>query len=487
VPGFPFFRGAGSPSAPPEPQRGRNVGRRVTGREIWSLTWPQALTMFFQFTVGFTDVVVAGRINPHLQGALGIITQCQFLLLVLGVALINGGLAAVSQAAGAGLHLRAERYVGLLLKGGVAFSVLTVTGGYVFAGHLMRFLHVPEEIFDLTLGLWKLLLPVLPAGYLSFLAAAVFRAHKNVRVPLMSAVMVCIVNAVGDLGLGLGMFGMPQLGADGIVLATLLSMSCGALFSLFVMVRAGLAGRRSFAPLRWEKRALPYVLKVALPSGGSQFLWQLGYIVLFMITGTLPGDKVTAVDGLTAGMRVEGLLFMPAVAFGLTASILIGHCLGAGNPEEARRVGLRIAGTGALVMSFAALCLYPFLPYVTAFVAPDPAVRAVAADYILFNLLGMPFSVTSVIMSGIFSGAGATIYSMAAFSAGTWLVRLPLAWYMGHVVWQDAAGVFAAMLVSQIVQSAVCLYCFFRRDWSGFASTAGRFNRSSGAHKDFKT
>jgi MATE family multidrug resistance protein len=438
--------------------------------------------MFFQFTLGFTDVVVAGRIDPHLQGALGIITQCRFLLLVLGIALINGGLAAVSQAAGAGLRRRAERYVGLLFKGGIVFSVLTVSGGYVFAGHLMRFLHVPEEIFDLTLDLWKLMLPVLPAGYLAFLAAAMFRAHKNVRVPLISAVLVCILNAAGDIGLGLGMFGMPQLGADGIVLSTIVSESCGALFSLFLLIRAGPAGRRSFAPFRWEKRALPYVLKVALPAGGAQFLWQLGYLVLFMITGTLPGDSATAVDGLTAGMRVEGLLFMPAVAFGLTSSILIGHCLGAGNPEEARRVGLRIAGTGALVMSLAALCLYPLLPYVTAFVAPDPSVRKVAADYILFNLLGMPFSVTSVIMSGIFSGAGATLYSMVAFSVGTWLVRLPLAWYMGHVVWQDAAGVFSAMLVSQIVQSAICLYCFFRRDWCGFASTAGRFGRHAGVN-----
>jgi MATE family multidrug resistance protein len=457
--------------------------RRVTGREIWSLIWPQALTMFFQFMVGFTDVVVAGRIHPHLQGALGIITQCQFLMLVLGIALINGGLAAVSQAAGAGLHLRAERYVGLLLKGGVVFSVLTVTGGYVFAEQLMRFLHVPEEIFELTLRLWKLLLPVLPGGYLTFLAAAVFRAHKNVRVPLMAVIMVCAVNAAGDLGLGLGMFGMPRLGADGIVLATIVSVSCGALFSLIVMFRAGgPAGRRSFAPVRWEKRAFPYLLKVALPAGGSQFLWQLGYMVLFMITGTLPRDSVIAVDGLTAGMRVEALLFLPAMAFGFTASILVGHCLGAGDPEEARRVGLRIAVAGACAMSLAALCLYPFLPYVTGFVSPEPAVRKVAADYILFNLIGTPFSVTSVIMSGIFSGAGATLYGMVAFSTGTWLVRLPLAWYLGHIVWQDAAGVFSAMLVSQIVQSAVCLYCFFRRDWCAFASTAGRFGRASGIH-----
>jgi MATE family multidrug resistance protein len=52
-----------------------------------------------------------------------------------------------------------------------------------------------------------------------------------------------------------------------------------------------------------------------------------------------------------------------------------------------------------------------------------------------------------------------------------------LAWYLGHIVWRDAFGVFLAMPASQIVQATFCLYLFLYRDWYRFASTAKRYKR----------
>ena len=476
------------PSAiPPDPQaapqqKPPRIGGRVSSYEIASLVWPQALTMLFQFLIGFTDVAVAGRIHPHLQGVIGIITQCQFFLLVIGLALVNGSVAAISQSLGANLMLRADRYVGLLFKVGALFCGITLLIGYTFAAQFMNLLQVPDEIYAETLELWLLFLPVLPASYLTFITAAVFRARKIVLVPLASAVVVCIINAVGDIGLGLGKFGMPNLGAHGLIYASIVSVGAGGLFNLIVLLRRDLLSRRSFAPWRWERRAFPYILRVALPAGGSQLLWQLGYMMLFMITNTLPQDSVAAINGQVAGMRIEGILFMPAMAFSFTGSVLVGHCLGAGDRAEAKRVGLRVLGGGVLSMGLLAALIYLFVPEITNFVSPDNySVQAVAVSYMVFNLIAVPFTVTSMIMSGIFSGAGATLYSLLTFTTGTWLVRLPLAWYMGHIVWQDASGVFLAMLVSQVVQAGICLYLFFYRDWYRFASTAKRFGRKSAA------
>jgi MATE family multidrug resistance protein len=433
--------------------------------------------MLLQFMVGFTDVVVAGQIHPHVQGALGIVTQCQFLFMVFGVALINGGLAAMSQALGANLFLRAERYVGLLFKVAVIFGLFALGLGFAFRHDLMTLLGVPEAIRPLTEQMWVLLLFIMPSSYISFATVAIFRARKNVMAPLFSAAVVCVVNLVADLGFGLGWLGMPNFGAEGIVWASIISVTAGALFNIVVLIKDKFVTLRSFAPWRWEKRAFPYILKVAVPAGGSQVLWQLGYMVLYFITNTLPHDSVSATAGLTAGMRIEALLFLPGMAFSFTGSILVGHCLGAANREEARRVGLRIVGAGVVSMSLAAAALIPFRAQIAAFVAPDPAVAAVASDYLLYNLAATPFTVTSMIMGGLFSGAGATLFSLMAFSIGTWVVRLPLAWHLGHIVWRNASGVFVAMLLSQVVQAAICLWLYLRGDWYRFASTARRFKK----------
>jgi len=141
-----------------------------------------------------------------------------------------------------------------------------------------------------------------------------------------------------------------------------------------------------------------------------------------------------------------------------------------------------VIAAGVLSMGLLAACIYPWLPEITNFVSPrDISVQAVAVSYMVFNLLAVPFTVTSMVMGGIFSGAGATLYSLLAFAVGTWVVRLPLAWYMGHIVWQDASGVFVAMLISQVVQASICLYIFFYRDWYRFASTVKRFERKGTA------
>ena len=39
---------------------------------------------------------------------------------------------------------------------------------------------------------------------------------------------------------------------------------------------------------------------------------------------------------------------------------------------------------------------------------------------------------------------------------------------MGHVVWQDASGIYLSMLVSQMVQSSALLWVLLRCDWTRF-------------------
>ena len=131
-------------------------------------------------------------------------------------------------------------------------------------------------------------------------------------------------------------------------------------------------------------------------------------------------------------------------------------------------------------MTVVALALLPFVREIAAFVSPESAaVQAAAMSYMRYNFVAIPCTVTSMIMSGIFSGAGATRFSLIAFSCGTWLLRLPLAWYMGHVAWRSVAGVFLAMPVSQLVQACICMYLFLYRDWYRFSSTAKRFKRAT--------
>ena len=447
----------------------------VSWREIWRLVWPQLLMMFFQFLVGLTDVWVAGKIDRDVQAVFGIITQCQFILLIVGTAIANGSVAAISQSLGAKMPLRARRYAGLVLKLGLSFSVFAVAVPLVFRGQILRLLQVPEAILPLAEEFWLVFLIVLPSHYLLALTGAMFRARKSVYVPLLTSFMAFGINLMGSTGFGLGYWGLPAFGARGIAYATFITITAMAFVNLVMLVRQGFLRRDAFAPWSWERQALPYLVKVALPAGAMQVSWQLGYMVLIAITASLPYDSVNALAGLTTGMRVESMLFLPAFAFNMTGSMLVGHCLGAGNKEEAKSVGWRLILAASGGMTFAALCLWPFIREITVFITPDPGAQVHALSYLRYNLMATPCSVASMTLGGIMTGAGAAVYSFAVFGVAIWLVRLPLAWLFGHMLWQSSDGVFLGMFISQVFQSCVMLYLFHKGNWTRFSMIRRQF------------
>ena len=442
---------------------------RVSSAEIWRLTWPQLLMMCFQFLVGLTDVWVAGKIGRDVQAVLGVVVQCQFILLIIGTATANASVAAMSQSLGAELPNRARRYAGLILKIGLVFSLVALGLALLLRRQILLLLQVPQEILPLAEEFWQVFLIVLPSHYLLAMTGAMFRARKSVYIPLFTAGMAFVINAFASTGFGLGYWGLPALGARGIAYATLVSITSMALCNLAVLVRQGFLTKKAFAPLKWEKKALPYLAKVALPAGAMQFSWQLGYMVLFAVVASLPFGSVDALAGMAAGMRVESVLFLPAVAFSMTGSMLVGHCLGAGNKAEAKRVGWRLILAGAGSMTLAAIALWPFLKNLAAFIAPDAGAQADALVYLRYNLLATPFSVISMCLGGIFTGAGAAVYTFFVFGTAIWLVRLPLAYIFGHILWQSADGVFLGMFISQAFQASIILYLFQTRDWARFA------------------
>ena len=439
---------------------------------IWHLTWPQGIMLLCQFVIGITDVWAGGRIGAEVQASIGLITQCHMMFMALAMAAVNGAVASISQSLGAGQEVRARRYVGLVVLGCIGIGAIIAAAASFWRVPILRIIQTPESILPtavmfLTATIWGL-----PGQYALTIGAAVFWAAKQVLIPLYVTITACLLNVFGDLAFGLGWWGFPRYGAAGLAYSTLVSVTIGAALMLLLLVRHRLFARESFPAWRWIRKGAPYLLKVAGPAFGTSFLWQTGYMVLYVITASLPFGKVNALAGLTTGLRVESILFLPAVAFSMTASVLVGHALGEGNPREAKRTLLATLGIACAGMSLVGAAIWPWRMELAGLIAPDPAVQIETANYLSYNILAVPFTVASVVLAGGLNGAGATVYPLVSFSAAVWLVRLPIAWLFGHVLWQDAAGVYLSTLVSQVVMSLSLLWVTLRCRWTRFALTA---------------
>ncbi len=439
---------------------------------MWQLTWPQLIVMIFFFGLGLCDVWTAGRLGKDVQAAFGLVTQGAMFLQVIAMATASGATAAISQSIGAEKLTRAKRYIAMVLAGAFLLGMGIAFFAFVSEQLFFAALQVPQNILPITNAYWDIMLLTLPFTYIFSTSTALFRATRQVIPPIFITIFMFSANIIGNLGFGLGYFGFPSFGYAGIAWTTFGCTIMGALCNVALLIHKGYFDYAHFPPIRWIQKAMPYLCKVAVPAGASQIVWQTGYIVLFAVVASLPTQNIQSIAGLTAGMRMEALFFLPGMAFSMTASVLVGNSLGAKNIPQAYKLAKTMLAAGVSCLSLLAIALWSFIPQMAAFLAPDPEIRHITEQYLYFNVVSTPFTVASMILGGVMTGAGATRYNLMIYGGSFWLVRLPIAWIFGHFIWLNASGVFLGMVLSQVVQSLIMLLVLYKADWTRFAMHA---------------
>ena len=444
-------------------------GERGMLRTIFSLTWPQLCALICQTIIGITDVWAAGRISSDVQASIGLIGQCQMMLLFIGFAAANGAVATVSQSFGARKSRRARRYVAFIM--GMALLIGTLIGifGLCLRSQLLSILQTPKSIYPVAYTFINATMVAMPGHYGMVIGAALFRSAQSVFLPLYAALAVCVINVIGDLCFGLGYLGCPAIGSFGIAWSTTVSVYIGTGIMLAGLIRQKLIRRNDMPNLRWACVASRYLIKVTIPALGTSILWQLGYFLMFIITSSLPKDSIAAIAGLTSGIRLESMLFMPAGACSMTASVLVGNALGARDGKKAMKIAINVLLMGCMIITVAVICLWAFRPWLSNVLSSDPQVVSATYSYLNFNLISEPCSFISIVLTGVFNGAGASMLPMRAFLISIWGVRLPLAYLLGHIIWGTCDGVFCAMMVSQFIQSFFLVWILLRKDWQRYA------------------
>jgi MATE family multidrug resistance protein len=431
---------------------------------IWRLSWPMLLIMLFNFMVGFTDIYVAGLINPQVQAAIGFINQLYFLLIIVANAISIGTVALVARNIGAGDVARAQANTKQSLIFGFLIAVALTIAGLIFYRQIIAAAGFPPEIRTIGETFLRIFAFALGPNYLLIISNAVFRASGEVRKPLLTMFVFSAINVLGDFALVFGIPPFPKLGYPGIALSTAIAatIGMGINFIFFSLPRWRALYRR---PWIVSTRAIKTIANLGWPAGLLQIAWNAGSIVLYNILGRLGEARIVALASLTNGLRIEAIIFLPAFALNMAASVLVGQNLGAKNPGRAAAVGWKIAWVGVCLLSAISLCIFIWAEYFASFLTKDPAVLAETTRYLRITMFSEPFMALSLILGGGLQGAGDTRGNMWVIVICMWLIRLPLAVLLALILGYGAVGVWVAMITSMTVQGLLMARRFHRGQW----------------------
>jgi multidrug resistance protein, MATE family len=431
---------------------------------IWYMSWPMLIIMLLNFLVGVVDVYVAGLIGPEVQAAVGFVSQILFLTIIIANAVSIGSLALVSRAVGAGDSGKAVEIARQAMMFGVIVAVAVMVSGLVLYEEIVDLTGFPREIRGMAGHFLQVYALALGANYLLIISNSIFRACGEVKKPLLTMTAVSAINIVLNFLLVFGVFPFPKLGYIGIAVASALSVMVGTVMNLLFFRFGSWAGIYK-RPWTLSAELIKKMLSISWPAALLQIAWNAGSIVLYNVLSRLGDASITALAAITNGFRIEGVIFLPAFALNMAASVLIGQNLGAGNPQRAEKVGWKIGMTGVVLMSSMALVIFILAERIAAAFTDNPAVLAETVRYLRFNMLSEPFMALSVVLGGGLQGAGDTRGTMWVVGTAMWLIRLPLAYIFALMLGYGATGVWIAMVVSMVIQGVLMAKRFHGGKW----------------------
>src|SRR5215216_1813249 len=192
---------------------------------------------------------------------------------------------------------------------------------------------------------------------------------------------------------------------------------------LIALLFRGRSGLKLALDLRPEWEILWRVVRIGLPSGGEQLVFQ-GALLIFVRFVTSLGTAAYAAHNVV--LNIESLSFLPGMGYAIAASTLVGQQLGANHPEEAAASAYEALRQGGLMMTLLGAMMI-LLPHqlIAVFVA-DPQVAEAGAVAMRIAGVLQPFLAINFVMSGGLRGAGDTRWPLFTKLVGTWGVRLPL-------------------------------------------------------------
>jgi Na+-driven multidrug efflux pump len=163
--------------------------------------------------------------------------------------------------------------------------------------------------------------------------------------------------------------------------------------------------------------------------------------------------------------RLEMFIFMPSMSFGMGAGVLVGQNLGAKQPERAERSAWLAVGVVEAFVLVASLVMFIWTGPVIRLFNNEPAMDAIATQFIHIAIAGWIFMGFMFVLMNSLQGAGDTLPTMIISIITTWVITIPLAYYLPkHTSW-GAAGIRWAMTTSMITGALANIIYFRMGKW----------------------
>jgi putative MATE family efflux protein len=439
---------------------GMSLPRQVAVLAVWPL-----LENILAFCVGFTDLLISGRIGTEAErvailDAMGLGGYVAWFFNILQGAVATGVMALVSRAVGARDPDLARRGLGQGLWLGIAAGTLSLLALSIGIPALIRGVGLSPEAARHAETYLRILALSGPLSGAMFAINAALRGAGDTRTPFLAMLVVNGVNMAASWWLAL----KAGHGVSGIAWGTVIGWAAGLAVVALVLLRRNGQLAWSLAGLFPHRETMSRILRVGAPQSLEiGFMWAIHAYGIHVIA-TLPGEANLGAHILA--IRVESMSFLPGWAIGTAGAALAGQYLGAGSKDMAVRAVRLCWKIAALLMGLIGIAFIFGRDALILLMAPDSEIhRQIASPLVLICAAAQPFFATCIVLKTTMRGAGATGTVMRWSFGSMIFYRIGMMWLLHEKPWFDLRAVWVIFSLDLITQALVFARVHFRGKW----------------------
>ena len=422
-----------------------------TRKDLAKLLLPLIVEQLLAVLVGMADVVMVAAVS-----GVSLVDSISILIIQMLAALATGGSVVCAQYIGKKQPENACEAAGQLILVTTMVSVVIAVIALIGNRHLlaMIFGKVENSVMEnaqIYFWLSALSYPFL-AVYNS--CAALYRAMGNSKVSMYASL---VMNAINIAGNAICVFGL-HMGVEGVGIPTLVSRAFAAILMLFLIQRPQNVIRiRNLQELRFNGRMIKDILKVGVPNGMENTMFQFGKLFLQSLVSSL---GTVAIASYAVASNLVTFEYLVGNAIGLGIITIVGQCVGAGEWEQAKQYTkkLVLVNYAALVVICSLMIL--FRNQVVGIYNLSPEATRTSAEMLFAHSLAMVVWPLAFTIPYSLRASFDAPFTMYVSVASMWIFRIASAYFFVKVLNLGVMGVWYGMYIDWVFRGLLFINRF---------------------------
>ena len=410
------------------------------------LALPVVLTQLGQILTQFADNLMVGRYggdDPLPLAAVSFGGAVFFILFITSIGIALGMTPLIGELYAQGNRERSSHLLqnGILFYGALGIAMTAFQYAII---PLMYHLGQPVEVVDAAIPYYKMLVWSMPFVMLFFAFKQFLEGVGNTKVEMVVTIIANLANVGFNWVFIYGRYGLPEMGAVGAGLGTLLSRIIAPILMIgyFYARREYRDYLERFALRNYSWKEVGQLTRMGLPIALQMFLEASAFAGTGIMMGWFGDGAKTAIGANQIATTIANCAFMIVMSIGAATTIRVSHCYGARNLGE---MTMAAKASYHLVLAWNAFAAAVFLSLrhvIPTLFTTNAEVIGIASQLLAFAALYQLSDGIQNVSVGILRGIQDVRIIMPIALISYWLLNLPVGYLVGFTLGMGPAGLY---------------------------------------------